>query len=160
MAAPLPKAKRRAIKAILSNPMYSSFQAQEIAEMFGTSPQTVSRINGEIRQATADAEPFMAQYQQRLLEKLPIAERVDQLVAIAKDKKNPRQLEALKRADDLTGIMTVQEKSRYKHEESEPRPLFALPDGSFPRITVEVETDDAIDVTPQKHTSEIHKKDH
>ncbi len=90
MAAPLPKAKRRAIKAILSNPTYSNFQAQEIAEMFGTSPQTISRINSEIRQAMAHAEPYMAEYQQKLLEELPIADRVDQLVRIATDRKNPR----------------------------------------------------------------------
>ena len=159
MAAPLPRAKRRAIKAILSNPMYSNFQAQEIAEMFGTSPQTVSRLNGEIRRAMADAQPYMAEYQGELLEKLPIADRVDALVGIATDRKNPRQLEALKRVDDLTGIMTVQEKSKYKHEVSEPRPLFALPDGSYPRITVELENDDAIDITPDEDSGEIHLKD-
>ena len=33
---------------------------------------------------------------------------------------------------------------------ADPRPLFSLPDGSFPRITVEVEHDnDAIDITPE-----------
>ncbi len=32
----------------------------------------------------------------------------------------------------------------------DPRPLFALPDGSYPRITVEVERDDdTIDITPE-----------
>ena len=32
---------------------------------------------------------------------------------------------------------------------ADPRPMFALPDGSYPRITVEVERDnDAIDITP------------
>ena len=32
---------------------------------------------------------------------------------------------------------------------ADPRPMFALPDGSYPRITVEVEKDPAIDVTPE-----------
>ena len=32
----------------------------------------------------------------------------------------------------------------------DPRPMFSLPDGSYPRITVEVERDnDAIDITPE-----------
>ena len=31
----------------------------------------------------------------------------------------------------------------------DPRPMFQLPDGSYPRITVEVEKNDAIDVTPE-----------
>ena len=30
-----------------------------------------------------------------------------------------------------------------------PRPMFALPNGSYPRITVEVEKDPAIDITPE-----------
>ena len=32
---------------------------------------------------------------------------------------------------------------------ADPRPLFSLPDGSYPRITVEVEQDTAIDITPE-----------
>ena len=32
---------------------------------------------------------------------------------------------------------------------ADPRPMFALPDGSYPRITVEVEKDPAIDITPE-----------
>ncbi len=32
---------------------------------------------------------------------------------------------------------------------ADPRPLFALRDGSYPRIRVEVEKDDAIDITPE-----------
>ncbi len=33
---------------------------------------------------------------------------------------------------------------------ADPRPMFALPDGSYPRITVEVERDNhAIDITPE-----------
>ncbi len=35
-----------------------------------------------------------------------------------------------------------------KHK-ADPRPMFALPDGSYPRITVEVERDNAIDITPE-----------
>ena len=30
----------------------------------------------------------------------------------------------------------------------DPRPMFSLPEGSYPRVTVEVEKDDAIDITP------------
>ena len=32
---------------------------------------------------------------------------------------------------------------------ADPRPMFALPNGSYPRITVEVEKDPAIDITPE-----------
>ena len=32
---------------------------------------------------------------------------------------------------------------------ADPRPLFSLPNGSYPRITVEVEKDPAIDITPE-----------
>ena len=32
---------------------------------------------------------------------------------------------------------------------ADPRPMFSLPDGSYPRITVEVEKDPSIDITPE-----------
>lgn len=65
----------------------------------------------------------------------------------------------MKRIDDLTGIMTAQEGERYSHEAPEPRPLFQLSDGSYPRITVEVEKDDAIEITPEEDSGEIHDRD-
>ncbi len=37
---------------------------------------------------------------------------------------------------------------------ADPRPLFSLPDGSYPRITVEVEQDTAIDITPEFPTGD------
>ncbi len=118
--------------------------------MFGVSRQAIVRIGQEVKVAMADAEPYMAEYQDRLLEELPVAERVKVLVDMVKDEGNPKRLEALRRVDDLTGVMTAQEKARFSQEVSEPRPLFSLPDGSFPRITVEVESEDpVIDITEE-----------
>ena len=91
--------------------------------MFGVSRQAIVRIGQEVKVAMADAEPYMAEYQDRLLEELPVAERVKVLVDMVKDEGNPKRLEALRRVDDLTGVMTAQEKARFSQEVSEPRPF-------------------------------------
>ncbi len=36
----------------------------------------------------------------------------------------------------------------------DPRPMFALPDGSYPRVRVEIERDTAIDITPELPTGD------
>ena len=36
----------------------------------------------------------------------------------------------------------------------DPRPMFSLPDGSYPRVRVEIERDTAIDITPELPTGD------
>jgi hypothetical protein len=79
-----------------------------------------------------EAQSKLEEYQTQMQTHLPIQKRAELLAKIAKQNDSPfAQLKALKRADELDGIVTDVErlKARKTDEEREYQPMFVLPPG-------------------------------
>ena len=116
---------RTQITALLANGE-TPLTHKQVAAMVGVSTKTVQRVAREVRRPDVEAvEEKLVEYRRLLHERLPISERVERYVEIAKAKGNPfAAMRALERIDRLDGIEVDETKDR------EPSaPLFVFPEG-------------------------------
>lgn len=134
----LTQEQRSEIATLLALPDRPSLA--EISRRTGANPYAVQRLAVKITEAeNPRGETVIARYQRRLAKRLPVRVRTDILADVARGVIGPAagrvQLDAIKRADELDGVVTAE-----KRQESESNarlvPLFVLPAQASPAVDV------------------------
>jgi hypothetical protein len=130
--------QREEITEALTSPDRPSLS--EIARRNGASFHAVQRLAVKIaEQESPRGDTVIGRYQRRLAKRLPVRVRTDILADVATGRIGPAagrvQLDAIKRADELDGVVTAE-----KRQESESNvrvgPLFVLPAAASPALDV------------------------
>jgi hypothetical protein len=124
---------------------------EEIAQVTNCSAKTVQRVQHELQQETEGREEKIQEYKRRLNQRLPIRQRVELYAGLAEQNQHPMaKLKTLERLDQLEGIQT---EKKQREEETEHRPMFTLPPGTW--VQMGIRTPDVIKDTEQASTVEL-----
>jgi AraC-like DNA-binding protein len=142
---------RLQVVKLLGNP---ALTWDDITQIVKCSRSTVARIAKEVSELTGGEEEEIKAYRRSLAKRMPVEDRAERLVALAKqDEQKKVSLEALRRIDHLQGIITpVELRDRDAHR-PDPAPLFMLPPGTrmvMTRVQVETPTDTLSNVEQPK----------
>jgi hypothetical protein len=109
---------------------------KQVAAVVGVSTKTVQRVARQVSPDLEAVEEKLAEYRRLLHERLPVSERVERYVEIARGKANPfAAMRALERIDRLDGIEVDETEDR---EPAVHQPLFVLPPGSELRLVAQM----------------------
>lgn len=113
----------------------------KIAKKLNCSTTTVTKYTRYL-DAQSKEITGLSEYQKELAKHLPIGERVEKLAELVRqDKQLKVSLDALLRADQISGILTEHDRLHYRAhgDEQGHAPVFYFPPGSQPQINVTVE---------------------
>ncbi len=138
-----PVAKRRKVPKAIRQPQIIALQASgmtqtEIADQLGVSRQSITRDLREIAPAKAATLDILARAQVTLESLWPVEKRMEKVVALGEGAKNEAiQLESVRYANDLAGIVTQKELVRTRRDEpSQPQAMFMLPPGAMVSVSI------------------------
>ena len=135
-----PKQRHLLIAKLLGDLTLTNKQRAEIAQC---SKRTVERVQRELQEAASNDEPILEQFQRHLREQLPVEECGKLLAEIARQVEHrPSQLAAIKRYQELLGIVTAKEAKKVETPAA-PGPMLVFPADSRPILVVA--SPDAVD---------------
>ena len=134
------KERQSVIAQLLSDLMLTDVERAEIA---GCSTKTVQRVRAKLggepdneHRVPQSNEPILQQYQRHLREQVPVGRCVEELRKLAfEGEHSPTKLAALKRLQELQGVVTAKE-TKQVEETRPPGPMLIFPSDSRPVLVV------------------------
>ena len=130
--------RRRKVIALFTDPTNAP-TVQDAAKILGVSTKTIERDLKAVRPDMTEAESKLQEYQRRFKERLPLEDRVRLYEEIARQDSNLfARFKALLRIDSIDGIIPDIERLKFErqHQETQPVPMFVLPEGAKISVTV------------------------
>lgn len=147
------------IHAMLS----AGMQQGEIAEALGISTRTVMRAVQRIKPDLELVDKKLSEVQRQLKSQMPIRERVEELVRVAK--KSPldfARIGSIKYLNELDGIHPQLEREKLKRGQEQPQtaPMFMLPAGAQVNVTInQAAPADSVSASESREVIEIEAKE-
>lgn len=133
------------IANLLGKPELST---SEIAKIVGCSQNIVRSVAKGVKKGELLHRETIEEYHKELLNLMPLKERAERYVELAKQNDQKKvALDALLRIDHIHGLLTKQERLRYKRQDGDKKglPIFVLPESRRSRTIAQTVQD--VDVT-------------
>ena len=120
----------------------------DISKIAGCSQDKVRQIKRDIKKGEILHRETIEEYHKELLNLMPLKERAERYVELARQNDQKKvALDALLRIDHIHGLMTKQERLRYKRQDGDKKslPIFVLPESRRSRTIAQTVQD--VDVT-------------
>lgn len=114
-------------------------KVHEIADALGVNRKTVQRALNRERDTVTSIDKKLAEVQRQLKNQMPIRERVEGLVRVARESEMDfARLHSIKYLNELDGIHPQLEREKLKRDREQPQtqPMFMLPVGSQVNVTI------------------------